>query len=112
LKSPTAIPAGPDPTAKVACVWKLPDPVPSRTLTVLSPEFAVTISRWPSLLRSPTATLNGPDPTEKVACAWKLPDPVHMQEPDEQLDPDGHYRDAGINHISYKNNDTTANLKA
>jgi hypothetical protein len=42
-----------------------------------------------------------------VACAWKL---VHMQAPDEQVDPAGHYRSVSIHHLSNKNIALTYNV--
>ena len=67
LKSPTPTKTGVDPTANglpATCV-NLPEPLPSSTVTVLSPELAATISALPSPLKSPTATNCGFIPTAK-----------------------------------------------
>ncbi len=57
-----------------------PVPSPSRTVTVLSPELAATISSLPSPLRSPVATDCGLDPVANGAAAADDPLPIRRRE--------------------------------
>ena len=80
LKSPTAIPDGLLPTAKglPLAAAKLPEPVPSNTVTVEAPKLAIARSSLPSPLKSPVSMARGPFPTARglPAAALNFPAPM------------------------------------
>jgi hypothetical protein len=74
LKSPTATDVGLEPVLMPAGAWKVPSPLPSRTLT--SPALAVARSMLPSPLKSPAPSDWGLLPVAEVRGAAKVPSPV------------------------------------
>ncbi len=66
FRSENATEYGPLPTAKVCWVWNVPFPLPSRTLTLFEPKFAVTRSGLLSAFRSEITTERELVPAAKI----------------------------------------------